>query len=202
MWSLGDWRNVFMAVGLIGVIGLSLPGALVLVHLSGGERFSELYVLGPGHMAEGYPFNVTAGVDYRLFLGVGDHLGGSAYYQVVVKLRNATESLPNATSGFPSSLPALYSYEVFLADGMTWEEPLAFRFEDVGFEHAVHVSYVGRILVNDAWVNVDKSGVWDNVNNGYFYQLIIELWLYNATSSSFGFHNRFVCLWLNMTAHA
>lgn len=188
-----------MAVGLIGVIGFSLPGALVLVHLPGGERFSELYVLGPGHMAEGYPFNVTAGVDYNVFLGVGDHLGESAYYQVVVKLRNATEPLPNATSGVPSPLPALYSYNVFLADGMTLEEPMAFRFEDVGFERAVHMSYVGRIGVDDAWVNAGKSTVWDNANKGYFYQLIVELWLYNATISSFGFHNRFVSLWLNMT---
>lgn len=200
MWSLVDCRNVFLAVGMIGVIVFSVPSAMVLVRLPGGERFSELYVLGAGHMAEDYPFNVSVGGDNLVFLGVSDHLGSAAYYEVVLKLRNSTEALPNATSGVASPLPVLYSYEVFLTDGQTWEGGLNFSFSDVVFGE--NVSSVGRIRINDAWVNVDKSAVWDNANNGYFYQLIAELWLYNGTISSFGFHDRYVTLWLNMTSAA
>ena len=198
MWSLADCRHVFMTVGLIGVMAFTVPSILAFVRLPGGERFSELYVLGAGHMAEDYPFNVSVGGDNLVFLGVSDHLGTTAYYEVVLKLRNSTEALPNATSGFASPLPALYSYEVFLTDGQTWEGGLNFSFSDVAFGE--NVSSVGRIRINDAWVNVDKSVVWDNVNNGYFYQLIAELWLYNAAISSFGFHDRYVGLWLNMTS--
>jgi len=200
VWSLVDCRNVFLAVGMIGVIVFSVPSAMVLVRLPGGERFSELYVLGAGHMAEDYPFNVSVGGDNLVFLGVSDHLGSAAYYEVVLKLRNSTEALPNATSGVASPLPVLYSYEVFLTDGQTWEGGLNFSFSDVVFGE--NVSSVGRIRINDAWVNVDKSAVWDNANNGYFYQLIAELWLYNGTISSFGFHDRYVTLWLNMTSAA
>jgi uncharacterized membrane protein len=196
--SLGDCRYAFIVVGLIGVLAFNVPSLMLFVHLPGGERFSELYVLGPGHMAEGYPFNVGAGVDYSVFLGVGNHLGGSASYQVVVKMRNATEPLPNATSGAQSPLPMLYAYEVFLAEGQTWEEALVFRFDDVAF--GVNVSSVGRIRVNDAWMNVNETAVWDEVNNAYYYQVFVELRLYNATSNSFGFHNRFVSRWLNMTS--
>ena len=198
MLSLADFKHLFMAVGLIGVIVFSVPSALVFVHLPAGEKFSELYVLGPGHMAEGYPFNVNASGDYSVFLGVVNDLGRSAYYEAVVKLRNATEPLPNATSGVPSLLPALYSYEVFLSDGQAWEEPLVFRFDDVAF--GVNVSSVGKIRVNEAWTNVNETAVWNNENSGYYYQVFVELWLYNATGNIFGFHNRFVGLWLNMTS--
>ena len=193
MLSLGDCRYAFIAVGLMGVLVFNAPSLMMFVHLPGGEKFSELYVLGPGHMAEEYPFNVSVGRDYLVYLGVGNHLGGSASYQVVVKMRNATEPLPNATSGVPSSLPMLYGYEVFLAEGQTWEEALVFRFD-------VNVSSGGKIRVNDAWMNVNETAVWDNVNNGYYYQVFVELRLYNATGNSFGFHNRFVSLWLNMTS--
>lgn len=200
MWSLRDWRNVFLAVGLIGVIVFSLPSALVLVRLPAGERFSELYLLGPGHTAEGYPFNVTASGDYVVYMGVGDHLGSSAYYEVILKLRNSSEALPNATSGVPSPLPALYSYEVFLTDGQTWDGALNFSFADAMFGE--NVSSVGTMRINDAWVDVNKGAAWDNANNGYFYQLMVELWLYDAKSDEFAFHNRFVTLWLNLTSAA
>lgn len=198
MWSPADFRRVFMVVGLIGVIVFSVPSALVLVRLPSGERFSELYVLGPSHMANGYPFSVSAGPEYCVYLGVGNHMGESEYYRAVVKFRNASESLPNATEGVASSLPVLYAYNVFLSDGQVWEGALNFSFSDVVFGQ--NVSSVGRMRVNDVWVNVDKSGVWDNATSGYFYQVLVELWSYNTVSSDFEFHNWFVTLWLNMTA--
>jgi hypothetical protein len=197
VWSPADYKYVFMVVGLIGVIIFSVPSALVLVRLPSGERFSELYVLGPSHMTEGYPFSVSAGPEYRVYLGVGNHMGESEYYRVVVKFRNASEPLPNATEGVASSLYELCAYNVFLSDGQVWEGALNFSFSDVTFGQDV-VS-VGRMRFNDAWVNVDKSAVWDETNNGFYYQLFFELWIYNATVSGFQFHNRWVGLWLNMS---
>lgn len=196
MLSLMKYRYVFVAVGLIGVVGFSVPSAVMVVRLPGGERFSELYVLGPGHMAEAYPFNVSVGNDYLVYLGVGNHLGNAAYYEVRLKLRNSTDALPNATSGVASTLTVLYRYEVFLADEQTWEDALNFSFSNVAF--GANVSSVGIMRINDAVANVDKSAAWDNVNGGYFYQLIAELWLYNATSNGFSFHDRYVALWFNM----
>jgi hypothetical protein len=198
MWSLAEYRYVFMVAGLIGIIVLSIPSALVLVHPSGGERFSELYVLGSGHTAEGYPFNVSAGENYLVYLGVGDRLGSAAYYEVVLKLRNSSEPLPNATSGVASPLPVLYRYEVFLTDGQTWEGALNFSFSDVVFGE--NVSSVGMMRVNDDWVVVNKIAAWDSENSGYFYEVIAELWLYDSASSSLSFNDRFIALWLNMTA--
>jgi uncharacterized membrane protein len=149
-------------------------------------------------MMDGYPFNVSAGGAYSVFLGVGNHMGEAEYYRAVVKFRNASEPLPNATEGVASSLPVLYAYNVFLSDGQVWEGALNFSFGDVVFGQ--NASSVGRMRVNDVWVNVDKNGVLENATNGYFYQVFFELWVYNTVSSDFEFHNRFVTLWLNMTA--
>jgi hypothetical protein len=163
----------------------------------GGEKFSELYILGPTHMAEGYPFNVSAGRDYSVYLGVGNHLGSVAYYQIAVKLRNDEEALPNSTAVVASPLPALYTYDVFLTDGQVWEGNLVFSFPNILLEG--NVATVRWISINNAVFVVDKSAVWDNDNRGYFYELFMELWVFNATSSSFSFDSRFVGFWLNAT---
>jgi hypothetical protein len=198
MLKLEDYRTVFVVVGLIGVLLFASPTLSLVLRLPGSERFSELWVLGPGRMAKDFPFNVEAGREYLVYVGVGNHMGSSAYYVVYVKFRNASEPLPNATEGVASSLPTLYAYSVFLSDGQVWEGALNFSFSDVVFGQ--NVSSVGRMRVNDVWANVDKSGVWDNVTSGYFYQVLVELWRYNTTSGDFEFHNWFVTLWLNMTA--
>jgi UDP-glucose 4-epimerase len=48
--------------------------------------------------------------------------------------------------------------------------------------------------------NVDKPASWDAENSGYYYELFMELWIYDPASDGFSFHNRFVSRWLNMTA--
>lgn len=199
MWSLNGWKVVFVAVGLIGILGFSLFSAVLFARAPAGETFSELYVLGPGHMAEGYPFNVSAGESYMVYLGVGNHMGGSVYYEVDVKFRNSIESLPNATSGETSPLPIVYKYRVFLGDGGVWEGPLNFSLLNVGFGPSF--CYVGSLSVNGVVVDVSppKVSLWDNEAHGFYYQVFAELWRYNVTSGSFGFDSRFVALWLNVT---
>jgi hypothetical protein len=196
--SLSNYRIVFVAVALMGVLVCCVPSVLLFAHSPGEQKFSELYVLGPGHMAEGYPFNVVAGVSYLVYVGVGNHMGSSMYYAVYVKFRNATESAPNATTGTPSDLPVLYEYRAFLSEGETWEAGLSFSFSDVLVDGNVSSS-VGKIRLNDAVVDVGKTASWNIESNGFYYQLFAELWIYNPTSDGFDYHNRFIVLWLNMT---
>jgi hypothetical protein len=198
MMKLEDCKVVFAAVGLIGVLILASPTLGLVLHLPGGEKFSALWVLGPRHMAEDYPFNVTAGVNYLVYVGVGNHLGSSTYYVVYVKFRNETEPLPNMTTGTPSVLAPLYEYRVFLEDNSSSEVPLTFSFSNVSSVGGQ--STVGNLTINGVPFGVDKSVSWDTVNSGYYYQLFMELWIYDPASDGFSFHNRFVSRWLNMTA--
>jgi hypothetical protein len=196
--KLEDYKVVFATVGVIGILLFASPALGLLVHLPTGEKFSELWVLGPGHMAEDYPFNVRENESYLVYLGVDNHLSSSAYYNVTVKFANQSDSLPDATTGVPSSLPGLYEHRVFLQDGQSWEQPLTFSFSQVSA--AQNRSVVGGLRVNGVTLSVDKPEVWDDGNGGYFYELLMELWIYNVASDVFQFHNRFVGLWLNVTA--
>ena len=195
--NLEEYRTVFAVGGLILILVASAPTLSLVLPFSGGERFSELWVLGPGHMAEDYPFNVSADESYLVYVGVGNHLGSSAYYVVCVKFRNQTEALPNATAGTPSPLPSLYEYRVFVEDDETWEAPLRFSFS--GFSFFENQFLVKDFVVNDAAFNVGAVASWDEENSGFYYQVFIELWVYSVESDGFQYHNRFVSIWLNMT---
>jgi uncharacterized membrane protein len=197
MLKLEDYKVIFASAGLIGILLFASPTLSLVLHLPGGERFSELWILGPGRMAEDYPFNVKADENYMIYVGVGNHMGSSAYYVVHVKFRNQSEPLPNATAGTPSPLQTLYEYRVIVQDGGTWEAPLTFSFSNVSFFE--DKSLVKYLTINGISYSIDKSALWDSENKGYFYQLFIELWIYNAEFRDFEFHNRFVGLWLNMT---
>ena len=195
--KLEDYRVVFVAVGLIGVLLFASPVLSLVLRLPGGERFSELYVLNSEHMIENYPFNVTEGVDYLVYVGVVNHLGSSAYYILYVKFRNETETLPNSTAGTPSVLAPLYTYRLFLEDSSSSEVPLTFSFSNVSFSDKQ--SSVGTLTINGVLFSVSKSASWDSENTGYYYQLFIELWIYSPALDEFSYHNRFVSRWLNVT---
>ena len=197
MLKLEDYKLIFASIGLIGILLFASPTLSLVLRVPGGERFSEFWILGPGHMVEDYPFNVKAGVSYLIYVGVGNHMGSSAYYVIYVKFRNQTEALPNATAGTPSLLPPLFEFRFFIEDGKSWEAPLNFSFNNVSFSE--NRSFVGSLMINGVTFNVDKLASWDIEKNGYYYQLFMELWIYNVEFQTFQFHNRFVGLWLNMT---
>ena len=193
-----DYRTLFQVGSLVFVLLAASPAlSLVVSFPRGGESFSELWLLGPNHMAEDYPFNVQAGESYSLFLGVGNHLGHSAYYLVCAKFRNQTQPLPNASSSEPSSLPSIYEFQFFLADGDVWETPVTF--EILGASVQGDSLVVESVSVNDRILQVVCPLIWDSEYSGFYFQLFFELWLYNSARSSFEFHDRFVGIWLNMT---
>jgi hypothetical protein len=186
---------VFSCVALCLVI-LS-PTLMAFVSFPEGEEFSELWILGPSRMVGGYPFNVSTSELYKVYLGVGNHMGDLEYYTVYVKFRNQTEPLPNSTAGLPSILEPVFEYRVFLRNNETWEKEFSFSFEDVSFEE--NVNRVSRVLIDGYAVDVDKIAVWDEENSGFYYELFFELWIYNTAVSGFHFHNRSVGFWLNMS---
>jgi len=173
------------------------PTIAMIVSFPGGEPFSEIWLLGEGHMAEGYPFNVKENETYRVYLGVGNHMGCLEYYRVYVKFRNQSEPLPDSLNGKPSMLPPLFEYRFFIRENETWETMVAFSFS--GFSIDGNVSHVLHIIVDGYVLSVEKMAMWDSEGKGYYYQLFFELWIYDIAASSFQFHNRFVGIWLNMT---
>lgn len=197
MLSIEDYRSLFVIVGFVGILLFASLTLTLVLHSSSGESFSELWVLGAGHMIEYYPFDVKEGDIFNVFVGVGNHMGSSSYYVVKLKFRNQIEPLPNVTTGEPSIVDSLVEYSVFLGDGEVWEKNVTFSFSGVKFEG--NMCRVSNLNVDGAVFFVNKTATWDSVNKGYFFQIFFELWRYNAVASLLEYHNRFVNFWLNVT---
>jgi hypothetical protein len=195
--KLGDVKLVYaFSCFVLSLIILS-PTLAMSIPFPSGEQFSELWLLGPDRMPEGYPFNVSPGESYKVYLGLGNYLGALGYYRVIVKFRNESEPLPNSISGTPSSLQPVFKYNVFLRNNETLEKEFLFSFRGVSFER--DVCRVSKVLVGDYAMDVSGTAVWNETSNAFFYQLFFEMWLYNATVSDFQYYNRWVGLWLNMS---
>jgi len=191
-----DYKMAFLSATLISILIVSSPTIALLLPAT-GERFSELWVLGPNHMAEDYPFNVSEGKKYQIYVGVRNHLGDLAYYAVYVKFRNQTQGPPNATSVQPSEQPSICEFRAFVTNGENWETPVAFTLSQVTFLNRTVL--IKRIVVNGVGFPVDYRSKWDSTEKGFYFQLFFELWLYDVALSRFSFHNRFVGIWLNIT---
>jgi hypothetical protein len=193
--KLNGYRLIFVVIGIVITVLVSSVLVSYNLHLPQGEKFSELYILGSNQ--SNYPFNVSAGQDYSIYPNVRNHLGTVTHYSVVVKLGSLSELLPEETSSTPNSLPVLYEYKFTLGDGQDWRGSLNFSFSNVIFESGF--SQIGTIKINDVTTNIDKKAYWDSTYNGYYYQLVLELWLGDGANENFMFNNRFVTLTLNMT---
>lgn len=173
------------------------PTIGLLIRSPSGQHFSELYILGSNQTFEDIPFNIKAGVTYSVYLGVVNQMGASCYYTSFVKLGNATQSLPSPILGTPSSLPALYEYNSFISDGATWEVPLRFQVKQLTFHD--NMSELAGIIINGVEFPVKQTSSWNADKSGYYYNLFVELMIFNTTSGTSQYHNRFVSLVLNMT---
>ncbi len=173
------------------------PTVGLLIKPPSGEQFSELYVLGSSHMLEGIPFDIKAGVTYSVYLGIVNHMGSPYYYTSLVKFGNELQLLPNSTLGTPSPMPALYEYKSFISDGATWESPLTLQVNKLTFTDGT--SKISDITINGIDFPVAQTSAWNPDKTGYYYTLLVELWIFNSTLGISQYHNRFVSLFLNMS---
>jgi uncharacterized membrane protein len=194
-----DFKVVFASVFLVLVLLCASPALSMMISLPGGERFTELYVLGPGHLAENYPFEVKAGELYNVYLGVTNHMGDLEYYVVYVKFRNWLEPTPDINKSIPSPLPPVYEYRFLLGDGETAEENVTFSFSGVhfqgimGWNASCTISYLN---VGGLQFLVNKTAPWNTERSGYYFQLFFELWRHDEANGSLQFHDRYVGFWL------
>ncbi len=195
--KLGDIKRLFVAVAIIGSLLIASPAIAGSFPSPPGEHFSELYLLGPTHKAENYPYNIDVGQNYSVYVNVGNHLGSSAYYAIYVKLGNQTDQLPNATQSTPSPLAPLYTYRFSIPDNKNWTSLLTFQVSNASIQAAN--SQINTLKINNTPINVEKPALWNSNSTTFGYRLFFELWLYNRQTGSAEFNNRYVSLQLNLT---
>ncbi|MCJ7511164.1 MAG: DUF1616 domain-containing protein [Dehalococcoidia bacterium] len=86
--ALPKWSRVGMANRLLwpllvlALVGLGVGAYFLANSSTGSEEFTQFYVLGSDGKAEGYPKTVDVGDRFTLILGVVNHEGEEASYQV------------------------------------------------------------------------------------------------------------------------
>jgi len=198
--KLEGYKLVFAAAGLIGVLLIATPALADFIRLPsppGGTHFSELYLLGPNHTSNDYPFDIAVAQNYSVYVGVSNQLGSSAYYVLYVKLGNETDLLPNAALGTPSPLQPLYEYRFSIQDGTDWQSLLTFSVSNATISG--NNAKINTLQINGVAFNVEKPATWDSKSNTFKYQLLFELWLYSSQYNAISYNNRYVNLSLNLT---
>lgn len=137
---------------------LAVFAAVQPVLPQGGQRFSELGILGAGGKVAGYPTSVEAGHPFRLYGYIGNHEGASEYYQVLVKVGNQSTQVDNSTF---ASAPVLLTYSRVLGDNQSATFPLEITLDTPG---------TGVRLIFELWsFNVTASafqydGLWNQLS--------------------------------------
>lgn len=197
--DIRDYQVLFLVVVAVSALLVASPALSRLLVYPRTEFFTELWILGPNHMAESYPYNVSRDQNYSIFLGVANRLGQLAYYSIAVKFRNQTQPAADSFNRTYSSLPALYNISAFVPDEQVLELPLTFSlsysYDDVLSRIEFHSLTLNGVLLG----LTDCTATWDSGRNEFMGNLFFEAWIYNSTVSSFQYHERFVSLRLNMT---
>ena len=195
--KLKDYKIIFIAVALVGVLLIASYAIAGAIRAPPGEQFSELYLLGPEQMAQNYPSNIAVGQNYSVYVDVGNHLGSTGNYVLYVKLANATDQLPNTTTGTPSPLQPLYEYRFTLQDSAVFQRLLSFTVTDATTTSTN--AQINTLKINDQTINIDKSTLWNSNSSKFPYTMFFELWLFNEQTGLVQFNDRYVSLQLNLT---
>ena len=104
-------RTRVLTLILAAALILAVGGTILIVVLpQPSQPFTELYLLGPGGKASGYPTNLTVGQTGNVTVGVVNHENANVDYRLVATLANKTI----ATKTFS------------LANSQKWEDSISF----------------------------------------------------------------------------
>jgi len=179
--------------------------AYVAVTPRPGEQFFQLYVLGANRLlSDYYPDgdpDIRVGELVKWYVGVTDFMGTVQLVGLRLKLGNQTISPPNDLEATPSPAPLVAEFWRFIQNNETWEMPF--------FWQIVNGDAVGgstRVLAlqinNETYPVLGPTAV-----NGYNFRLIIELWTWEAQSTTLQFgwsasgerRVAWAQVWFNMT---
>lgn len=194
-------KHKILIIILAGTLALIVASPVLqrLLIYPQAEFFTEMWLLGPEHTAENYPFNITLGKNYNVFLGITNNLGHNAQYMIQVKFRNQTQPAADSFNRTPSSLPSLHNIEFSVANQETWELALTFSLDYIYYEKLSQVNFNNIVLTGNTLDLSGYSAALDPETMGFFGNLFFELWIYNDSVGDFQYHERFVSLHLNMT---
>lgn len=140
MITLAIAASIVAAAGAIGYAVLTPPT---------GERFTELYLLGPSGNATGYPENLTVSEPAAVYVGLVNHESRTTNYSVRVDLVGI-QIVHNATTGYNVTVElnrtTLAWLNTSLPDGGLWTQRFGFSVGSVGTWELQFLLYKNGIL--------------------------------------------------------
>jgi hypothetical protein len=226
--SIRQYKALFVVITVALSLFVASPALQRVLVYPQTDFFTEAWLLGPSHAARDYPYNITLGGNYSVFLGLANHLGSCAYYQIEVKFRNETQSAPNNSNQIPSDQSVLAVLPLFVANNQVGEIPISFAF-DYSFRNVTRIVLknvtmsqelgsnatvqavpvaikVPQVVFNVLTVNSvslslrGETSDWNSMTNEFYGNLVFEIWLFNSASGNFQYHNRSLDLKFNITS--
>lgn len=196
--ALQQYRGVLLIIMVVAALLVASPTIETVVVAPQTDHFTEIWLLGPYHNAT-YPYNVTVDTTYHYYVNVANHLGSCGYYTLEMKFRNQSQSGPDSFNQTASKLPALGSVSFFVADGETLELPLDFSLHYEMKPHTINRLEMQTITLNNETISVESTTLaLDTTKWGFYGNLFFELYLFNDTTNSMTYNQRYVSLWLKM----
>ena len=196
---LQQYKTLLLVVTVVLALFVASPAIQQLVAVPQTTYLTELSLFGSYHNAT-YPYNITVGQNYPLYLNVDNHLGSCAYYLIEVKFRNQTQSAPDSFNRTRSNMASLGNISFIVANNEALQLPI-----DISFKYKLDGNNkdqldMQNIIVNGFSLSVSPTTIaWDPQRFGYYGNLFFELWIFNDTTNAFQYNQRYVSLWLNMT---
>lgn len=119
------FRRILPLILIICVSSIAVWGFLEsLVAESGGERYTEFYLLGSDGMADQYPKQAAAGEPFPLIVGIINHEQKTVLYHVVLmEMDGRLQRIADVT----------------LESGQTWEQPCMVTLSELGEKSKVNL---------------------------------------------------------------
>ncbi len=194
--NLQKAKTMLIVVIVVAALFVASPALQRLLAVPQTEFYTEFGLLSSNHNLSNFPFNVASNRSQKIYMDIINRLGYCGYYVVEVKFRNETQPSADSFTHTPSSLPSLYNITVFVADKGTWELPVIFS-----FDYSVNGTQVNfnHIIFNDARLNLSGYSVtWNSTESLFLGYFFFELWIYNSTTNSFQYNERYLSLPLNL----
>jgi uncharacterized membrane protein len=196
--GLSHYKTLILVVTAALALLIASPSIQQVLVYPQTDNFTEFWMFGPNHDAS-YPGNATVNQNYRIYLDVKNHLGSTTNYNIEIKFRNQTQSGPSSFNHTNSNLPALSSIAMVAADNRTAETSLDISFQYHTVNSTTRTLVMDNVTVNGFALDASKTTIaYDETKDGFYGNLIFELYIYNGTTNAFQYHQRYLSLWLKM----
>ena len=183
-----QFKVLILTVTAVSALMVASPALQQFIVAPQTETLTELALYGPYHNGT-YPSGIAENMTNKMYIDVTNRLGSAAYYQIQIKFRNVTQSGPDSFNKTSSSLPAIGTMSFVVANQKTVELPVDFSFQAKLDEHLDGLLHMEKITVNGEAINVYATTIrWDFAKDGFYGNLVFELWKYNDSKPVNGDH--------------